>query len=123
MLEVNYPMRSGTIRDWADMEILWDHTFKDKLGVPPLDAAAAAVVCVYTHIYILLECIASDLDVRNFILCVLCETANACNIRVAVPWQLRTSRKYDNCCFKHNKNKSELRCGISIWLFYSHLLL
>lgn len=37
MLDVNYPMRSGTIRDWADMEVLWEHTFKDKLGVAPSD--------------------------------------------------------------------------------------
>ena len=26
-------LRSGMVRDWADLEVLWEHTFTDKLGV------------------------------------------------------------------------------------------
>eukprot|EP00668_Euglena_longa_P046153 GGOE01061837.1.p1 GENE.GGOE01061837.1~~GGOE01061837.1.p1 ORF type:complete len:389 (-),score=125.44 GGOE01061837.1:311-1477(-) len=35
LLEVNYPMRHGIVRDWADMELLWEHTFKDCLDIDP----------------------------------------------------------------------------------------
>jgi actin-related protein 2 len=33
-LEVKYPMNEGQIRNWDDMEILWDYTFHNKLGLP-----------------------------------------------------------------------------------------
>jgi len=29
MLEINYPVENGIIRDWDDMYHLWDHTFKE----------------------------------------------------------------------------------------------
>jgi len=31
MLEVNYPMDNGIVRNWDDMEHVWDHTFNEKL--------------------------------------------------------------------------------------------
>ena len=39
MLEVSYPMENGIIRNWDDMELLWDHTFSEEiLNVDPTDA-------------------------------------------------------------------------------------
>lgn len=32
-LDIKYPVENGIIRDWDDMEKLWDYTFHDKLGV------------------------------------------------------------------------------------------
>lgn len=31
-LEVSHPMENGIIQNWDDMNKLWEHTFKDKLG-------------------------------------------------------------------------------------------
>lgn len=34
MLEVNYPMENGIVRNWEDMTHLYDHTFgKDKMNL------------------------------------------------------------------------------------------
>lgn len=33
-LEIKYPLNEGKIRDWGDMEILWDYCFHTKLGLP-----------------------------------------------------------------------------------------
>jgi len=39
MLDVSYPMQNGIIRDWEDMERLWDHTFgEDILNVATNEA-------------------------------------------------------------------------------------
>ncbi|KAK0410683.1 hypothetical protein QR680_005272 [Steinernema hermaphroditum] len=36
MLEVNYPMENGMVRNWDDMGHVWDHTFgPDKLDIDP----------------------------------------------------------------------------------------
>lgn len=36
MLEVNYPMENGIVRNWDDMKYLWDYTFgPEKLNVDP----------------------------------------------------------------------------------------
>ena len=36
MLEVNYPMENGIVRNWEDMLHIWDHTFgEDKLNIDP----------------------------------------------------------------------------------------
>lgn len=32
-LEINYPVRNGIVKDWDDMERVWDYTFKHKLKV------------------------------------------------------------------------------------------
>ena len=32
-LEITYPMENGQIKDWAEMEHLWDYTFHNKLGL------------------------------------------------------------------------------------------
>ena len=32
-LEISYPVEDGVIKNWSDMEILWEYTFADKLGV------------------------------------------------------------------------------------------
>jgi actin-related protein 2 len=34
-LEVSYPVENGIIRNWDDMELIWNHTFRDLLGVDP----------------------------------------------------------------------------------------
>ncbi len=33
MLEVNYPMENGIVRNWDDMKHVWDYTFNEKLQV------------------------------------------------------------------------------------------
>ncbi len=33
MLEVNYPMENGIVRNWDDMKHIWDYTFREKLGL------------------------------------------------------------------------------------------
>lgn len=34
MLEVNYPMENGIVRNWDDMKHLWDYTFgPEKLNI------------------------------------------------------------------------------------------
>ena len=33
MLEVNYPMENGIVRNWDDMMHVWDYTFNEKLQV------------------------------------------------------------------------------------------
>ena len=35
MLEVNYPMDNGIVRNWEDMEHVWDYTFNEKLQIDP----------------------------------------------------------------------------------------
>ena len=36
MLEVNYPMENGMVRNWDDMCHVWDYTFgQDKLNIDP----------------------------------------------------------------------------------------
>lgn len=35
MLEVNYPMENGIVRNWEDMKSVWDYTFSEKLKVDP----------------------------------------------------------------------------------------
>ncbi|KAJ1545441.1 Actin- protein 2 [Nowakowskiella sp. JEL0078] len=36
-LQISYPMENGIIRNWEDMEHLWDYTFFEKLGLSPED--------------------------------------------------------------------------------------
>ena len=36
-LEINYPLDNGIIRNWDDMEHLWDYTFNKKLGINPAE--------------------------------------------------------------------------------------
>jgi len=33
VLDVKYPMEEGIVRDWNDMELLWDYTFHEKLKI------------------------------------------------------------------------------------------
>jgi len=33
VLDVKYPMEEGIVRDWNDMQLLWDYTFHEKLGL------------------------------------------------------------------------------------------
>lgn len=33
MLELSKPVEEGTVKNWDDMELLWDYSFK-KIGVP-----------------------------------------------------------------------------------------
>ena len=35
MLEVNYPMENGIVRNWEDMLHVWDYTFYEKLQIDP----------------------------------------------------------------------------------------
>ena len=33
MLELSYPLVEGKVKNWDDMEILWDYAFRNKLGL------------------------------------------------------------------------------------------
>lgn len=35
MLEVNYPMENGIVRNWDDMKHIWDFTFNEKFKIDP----------------------------------------------------------------------------------------
>lgn len=37
MLEVNYPMDNGIVRNWDDMKLVWEHTW-EKLGIDPANS-------------------------------------------------------------------------------------
>lgn len=43
MLEVNYPMENGIVRNWDDMKHVWNYTFHEKLCIDPKNTK----VCVY----------------------------------------------------------------------------
>lgn len=34
-LTLKYPIKSGIVSDWEDMEKIWDHTFSEELRVDP----------------------------------------------------------------------------------------
>ena len=36
-LEISYPLENGVIRNWADMELVWQHLFQDKMRLSPAD--------------------------------------------------------------------------------------
>ena len=36
-LDVKYPVENGIVRNWEDMEHLWNHTFREKLKINPAD--------------------------------------------------------------------------------------
>ena len=39
MLEVNYPMENGIVRNWDDMKHVWDYTFgPTKMNIDPKNA-------------------------------------------------------------------------------------
>jgi len=35
MLQITYPLDNGIIRNWEDMQYVWDYTFQDKLKINP----------------------------------------------------------------------------------------
>ena len=35
MLDIKYPLSEGIVKNWDDMEILWDYTFNEKLKITP----------------------------------------------------------------------------------------
>jgi actin-related protein 2 len=37
MLQITYPLDNGIVRNWEDMEYVWDYTFGEKLKVNPKD--------------------------------------------------------------------------------------
>lgn len=37
MLQITYPLDNGIVRNWEDMEHVWDYTFNEKLKVNPKD--------------------------------------------------------------------------------------
>lgn len=37
-LELSYPMENGIVKNWDDMEHLWNYTFYDKLKIDPKES-------------------------------------------------------------------------------------
>lgn len=33
LLQISYPVENGIVRNWDDMEHVWNHTFHDKFGI------------------------------------------------------------------------------------------
>lgn len=52
MLEVNYPMENGIVRNWDDMIHVWDYTFREKLQVDPR-SCKVSVVTVFAMILVM----------------------------------------------------------------------
>lgn len=51
LLEVNYPMENGVVRNWEDMCHVWDYTFgSKKMNLDPTDAK----VCLKTLLLVYL---------------------------------------------------------------------
>ena len=46
MLEVNYPMENGIVRNWDDMKHIWNYTFKDKLSLDTRNTKVCVCVCM-----------------------------------------------------------------------------
>lgn len=46
MLEVNYPMENGIVRNWDDMKHIWNYTFKDKLSLDTRNTKVCVCACV-----------------------------------------------------------------------------
>ena len=42
MLEVNYPMENGIVRNWDDMLHIWNYTFHEKLKIDPKECKVRA---------------------------------------------------------------------------------
>jgi actin-related protein 2 len=37
MLQITYPIDNGIIRNWEDMQYVWDYTFNEKLKINPTE--------------------------------------------------------------------------------------
>lgn len=46
MLEVNYPMENGIVRNWDDMKHIWDFTFNDKLKIDAKRSKVGGIECL-----------------------------------------------------------------------------
>ncbi len=46
MLEVNYPMENGIVRNWDDMKHVWDYTFNEKLQIDTKTAKVSTYISV-----------------------------------------------------------------------------
>lgn len=33
LLQISYPVENGIVRNWEDMEYVWNHTFHEKFGI------------------------------------------------------------------------------------------
>lgn len=47
MLEVNYPMENGIVRNWDDMKHIWDYTFNEKMCINSKDCKVS--IHAHTH--------------------------------------------------------------------------
>ena len=55
MLEVNYPMENGIVRNWDDMKHIWNYTFKDKLSLDTRNTKVCVCACVCVCVAIVEE--------------------------------------------------------------------
>eukprot|EP00163_Fabomonas_tropica_P005561 TRINITY_DN1511_c0_g1_i2.p1 TRINITY_DN1511_c0_g1~~TRINITY_DN1511_c0_g1_i2.p1 ORF type:complete len:393 (+),score=130.04 TRINITY_DN1511_c0_g1_i2:548-1726(+) len=44
VLEVNYPVDNGIVRNWEDMYHLWDYTFNEKMGIDASERASTKIM-------------------------------------------------------------------------------
>lgn len=48
MLDVNYPMENGIVRNWEDMGHIWDHTFgSEKLDIDPTVSVVKYILVIF----------------------------------------------------------------------------
>lgn len=56
MLEVNYPMDNGIVRNWDDMKHVWDYTFGEtKLNVDPKNCKVSLLLSAEGEIKVTIE--------------------------------------------------------------------
>lgn len=53
MLEVNYPMENGIVRNWDDMKHIWDYTFGEKLHIDTTNTKVGRTSLLYCSFCVL----------------------------------------------------------------------
>ena len=62
-LDIRYPVENGIVKNWDDMEHLWNYTFYEKLQInpsenkvlltePPMNPQVCMCVCMYVGMYV-----------------------------------------------------------------------
>jgi len=44
MLEISYPLKEGVVKNWEEMEEIWDYSFFDKLGLEKADLSSKYIL-------------------------------------------------------------------------------
>lgn len=53
MLEVNYPMENGIVRNWDDMKHVWNYTFHEKLKIDTKDCKVCVSITYSPYVHVI----------------------------------------------------------------------